>query len=119
MQRYKCYLCKAEVDLSKRRVKCFNCSKMALVPIEELPQETVSVTGKTKRKGEPIFKGNTFVDDLTKCVEDRSFTKKVKFSVSPREERKKEFVTKRCSVCAQDFETKFPRETRCTKCCRG
>jgi DNA-directed RNA polymerase subunit RPC12/RpoP len=119
MERYKCYLCNAEVDLPKKRIKCLVCSKMSLVPIAVLQQSGSVSSDNKKEPVEKIFKENKFIDDLTQCLDDLDFNKKVKFSVSQREDRKREDITKRCLICQKDFTTKFGNENRCTKCSRG
>ena len=64
MERYKCYLCNAEVDLPKKRIKCLVCSKMSLVPIAVLQQSGSTSSNSKKERVEKIFKENKFIDDL-------------------------------------------------------
>lgn len=117
--KYRCTLCGATAEFKGRRVKCHNCSKMSLIPLEST-ETTVSENIKpNKVRGEKIFKGNTFVDDGTQCLKDKEFTKKVKFSVSQRETRKSEKVKKQCSLCQKEFIAYHDGERRCVKCCRG
>lgn len=116
---YECSLCSATCSFSNRRVKCPNCGKMSLIPVTTPVATEKQTSSVNEQVGEKIFKENKFVDDLTQCVGDLAFNKKVKFTVSQREERASSAITKKCTVCSKDFTTKFPREYRCSRCSRG
>ena len=116
---YICANCKCKFQFSKDRSRCPNCNKNKLIETELLSGLSPTLTKEDKRtaSSEKIFKENRFVDDGTQCVEDLEFNKKIRFKVSPREARKSSITEVKCHSCGSVFETRYPEERRCKRCC--
>ena len=119
---YICRKCDFEGKFNKERVRCPDCSKNSLIEKSLIQPLETSLPEKNKKTRlitdeQPIFTGNTFVDDLTECTEDLDFTKKIGYKVSTREKKPSSLVEKKCSQCANMFKSLDGRGYLCNKCC--
>lgn len=81
---------------------------------EEQKQQLLAMLApKTNKKTSKVFI-NKFVDNGELCQEDREFTKKVKFSVSPRD-RPNNVKESKCDKCGASF-LNYGAEYLCNDC---
>jgi len=115
---YCCSLCGFECSSTKRRVKCLDCGKMALVEVQE---EKIKPQQKEKKINprQAQFIENKFIDDGKAFAADKKITKVLNKigSVSPRPP-KREPKYKNCERCNKEFRL-YAGEYLCPRCSNG
>jgi len=115
---YRCSLCGFECSSIKRRVKCPDCNKMALVEVKQ--EEKKPEKKKKINPRQAHFIENKFVDDGKAFAADKKFTKIISEigSVSPRPP-KREVKYKTCTRCSKEFRLYGGLEYLCNDCGMG
>lgn len=119
---YQCRFCGFECSSSKERVKCLDCNKMGLIPVELVAKEKEEKKpAKKKNPRQAVFEGNKWTDDGKLCKEDRKLTKILNKigSPSPRGNRQNTIRMKTCEKCNREFKAFTNLEYACSRCIQG
>jgi len=119
---YKCRFCGFECSSTKERVKCLDCNKMGLVPVEEkVKEEKINRNEEFKRNkrnpNQARFPGLLWEDDGSLCREDKKITKILNKIGKPSSRNRGSRTTmKECEKCHKEFKAFTQLEYCCPKC---